>query len=1597
MTYESSPSSSSSVRQGKNGEVIMNAAIDDYFDGSGTFELLNDGTATGGDRCGNDGGSGALLLSGGKRLFSALTFGSLDERRDHHNFHNHLSRSRKCRRINHTSAAPSLVTSVVPGAIINAASSIFGSAIDVAARDAGPIVSILIDEERLCLYTLGARGVICSYDICPPANDRNVGGGVAATIASPRLASVFDSVASAKLYLESVSCGRMYPPTTTHNVALGMITFPGGTSSAQAGVGGMEGARDVLKRHEQEERIMKAGADGVIGKGGARNRPIGSNNTAGILHPVSIHLVPAAESKSLTLVAITGGGLRYYLSSLTLSYINSAQAMRVTNVNSADSVQARMRPGRKMIFCHVRAPPPYTSSDGNDGFRFELAPSAVSFLSDGVGDGGLPPGIHGVAAGRIGAGGGSLGGNAGGDVVKGSYGSGVFVLALNIERKKSSRNTPSSGGSFFANPSEDGISSSPDDALGDVIVVAMPDFAARVTNQSNSSFSLVRGSNIAIESSTTSSTLTNAHTAPGGISETILLPMGGFGRKNAPVLPGGRTYDIVTNAGGEKSTVVTLFVNSETPTDNELQVGLMPSFIPQEKLFNKSVLTSSSALTVSCERGRGIISSALSTLSSYLRSGQEFGYQVGTVSKGANGLGPSITYRVSARHGCGLAGFSTSAGEMLSASQRTIRQRISTSGQTSNSSSAKSARLPTWLLRPTAAPLNYQASQHLLLSTSDGTGSSRQNVLILNAGGLHFFSNSSLINNLATILLRATNLAKDAMVKNVFLSYGYAEGCAMCFALATCSSSSVVLRNKAVEAALCYANRPLMKLTGPSAGEGMDPISSYTFQPSSLYEGLVRIFSRLLRPFWYKPAVVVTEGRPIHSKSAYAKYYSSLPAKVELLLDDSTLSEIRRPLILLQNLMKNTFVPAVQTIPGVLNKDRAGADAMEVDEAGHSTGDGGLITRAMQHQSRSAATAQMRNNSLQAQIASAKELQTCAFRTEDRNMHSLYRLLSRCVQMLNLISCLRHAHEIPALPEVQWGLLHGLTFYQLVSTHEGQERIETLLNTLVSQGDKIFGNGFSTDGDIFAETLSHQCYLFFSSASRLTYLGFRSANDALSRPYTSPQRVMLSNQAASYLRAASRHWYAPALVAGRLASKITGQSWEDVATNAKKAGSPLALAADILMELRNVEGLADVCLICASNFGGSKVPRDERKECREDVVQDMFGWERGLYHRPPISGNGADSRTAGAQAIVAGIDITASDALHTCHGIIFHHISRLLKDGNESNQRLAVDLVATCAASSDVKFLHSLYEHLLATNEQIALRIDSSSLEDWLLNEKMDINLLWNYYSFHGRHILAGDIMWKKAVDTEEKISLDKRIECLTRAANSFSSALDANHSAFNTRGLVGGGFPRGVTSLTLQEQRVTVETLRLRNDQIQEQLDVATIQKRVLTTISQSQNADLEPAKIDALKFTLVNISDLYNDYACPLNLFDVCLLIFETCRRNDFDTINMLWKSIICEEILPCQTNSCSVVGFLTRLKQGTLLEEEAIVYGDGAANSMNIFETGEWISRLKNRVTTLGKELFGKGADYTFPIDLVVRELEGTAVDNLNLYMLDESFLP
>jgi len=234
-----------------------------------------------------------------------------------------------------------------------------------------------------------------------------------------------------------------------------------------------------------------------------------------------------------------------------------------------------------------------------------------------------------------------------------------------------------------------------------------------------------------------------------------------------------------------------------------------------------------------------------------------------------------------------------------------------------------------------------------------------------------------------------------------------------------------------------------------------------------------------------------------------------------------------------------------------------------------------------------------------------------------------------------------------------------------------------------------------------------------------------------------------------------------------------------------------------------------------------------------------------------------------------------------------------------------------------------------------------------------------------------------KAVDPK-KVPLAQRIECLTRAANSYSLAMQSTRPSSNMMSMI-GGYDQ-THGRALQDRQVSVETLKANIKAIEEKLDIAKIQQRVLTTVDQSQNVDLKPEKLDALRFKLVSVSELYNDYACELNLFDVCLLILNTCNHNEREGIETLWKSVICEEILPCQTTSAIAISFLAQLKQGSPFEEETVMQSGDYGNDLQSFDNGEWIPRLRNRVTALGKELYGKGADYTVPLDLIVQALEG-----------------
>jgi nuclear pore complex protein Nup155 len=850
---------------------------------------------------------------------------------------------------------------------------------------------------------------------------------------------------------------------------------------------------------------------------------------------------------------------------------------------------------------------------------------------------------------------------------------------------------------------------------------------------------------------------------------------------------------------------------------------------------------------------------------------------------------------------------------------------------------------------------------------------------------MHFFTYKSVLSVLAETLMAASvNVGSDEAVTKFFINYGYAQGCAMCLSLAIgCgpAASSNELQNRARRAALSRAFVPklvrkeeqLQDLSGArdmsSPDNNAEIPPGYEFHPSALADGLIALVSRLLRPVWCKPAVVVTEGQTVRLRSGHEK---SLPAKVELLLDEVTLEEIRKPLHSLQLFMREVFVPAISVVPGLQRQDSDRMDVEEMNGSGGST-----LTDAMRfHAYVRGQTQYGTENRFTPEDAGAM-----AKLIEERNLHSLYRLVSRSVQLLTLLSFLKRAQYLPELHGVEWGLLHGLTMAQLVQMRDCQERIDRLLSSMVSPSNSspVSNVAPTAESDQLATLLASECYLYFSPGSHYAYMGFRSAGEAISCAPSSARRAALTNQTTEYLKRAARHWYSAPLITGRILHGQENESYEQTALRAMRFDSPLAKAAAVLFQLQDVGGIVEVCLTAASNFGGRHKKQEPPGSPGSifDSGSEMLPWERVLYHKRCDGQEGnrgqnfSTTPSSPSSALVLGADVTPKDALSTCHAILFHYLSTLL---NSPNTELAQKMIDACAASSDKEFLHSMYEHLIRTKCFSALlQISSTDLELWLARPDMDVELLWQYYREQGKDAQGGEVLRKQACETMPDLDIDVRINLLRKALSSYTVALQKTSES--GRGYEGSGWSRPWLSEADREALQSIYT------EVSETLDVAVLQSRILRTVaSSSLESKLDEQQVSKLQSTLIPVSDLYNEYAAPLNLSDVCLLILHSCRHSDASTIETLWRNVMCEEIFPCATHSADAYQFLQSLMAGSVVDESITLLPEGRTSSLPLFEEADWVLTLQDRMISLGKEVYGNGADYVFPIDFLVSTLEG-----------------
>ncbi|KAG7360980.1 Nup133 N terminal like protein [Nitzschia inconspicua] len=1347
----------------------------------------------------------------GKRAFDAAFVSRASRSRDSTD---ECAPPRKCRKLIHSSGG--IWRRVFPDFLTKVGSFVFG---DTSSAVGGAISQILVDDERQLLYTLSSpKGWICVFDMYSPAGTMKTTNNKSTPETEFRkrgqelsLAAVLDMPSTARSYLESVSRGRLNPISSGSSTREGRMTFLGNSDAAQAGVGGMDGARRILRQVDSDKTWSQ--------REKASRTTSGKVQGVNILTPVSLQLVPCRESTRLTLLAITAGGLRYYLSTLDARNIGSGPP-------SSRSDQNPWRPqGNRMSLYHIRAPPPLDTLSSNPKGVPPVAPMGIS-------------------------------------VDASCYRHGTLLVAF--EAMTESR-------------------TSKDDTL----VAVSHDFRRLYGLRTSKD-----------------ATNNDLPVAPGGICEQVSLNLSSSNGKG-----GGRVWDIEASMFYHNK-VMFLSTHSKTPSDSELNY-IVPPFTPICKKRSSELSTKvppSKGSVVSATNRGAMISPALSMMLNLIL-GRPAAQGINVQKPIVESLVKVPSYRLSTHSGSD--GFSKSAAD------RGI--------QLKPGSVPRSPRLSSWLLHPDFVPLEPLSVQHL--EPFETT------FVALNVGGIHSYKYVSVLGKLREAILAAgANADRDPKVGKIFQHYGYSEGCAMCFMLIVSPFSSEQLRDWSLQVALKHSYIPRLLPNSENNPPSTEPSLKndpwiplgFTLRGSALCEGLYTATARLLRPIWYKPAVVVTEGRMVVRGTRMIE----TPAKVELLLDDTTLNEVAHPLVNLKNAV-DQLKPAIVNVP-----TRTGSNAAPFDRD--------WADKTARH-------------------------------IEERNIHSLYRLLTRTTQLLNLFYHLSRADSMPDMPEVEWGLLHGIQFAQFVETASGQERIENVLNKLVTTMDKTT-RGPSADANNLAEMLSSQCYHYFSSGNRNAFLGFQAAQEAMTLPKGHSRRAVRTIEAAEYLLKASKLWHSPTLITGQLLQTQDSESFTTVAERAIQQNSPLAKACSCLVELEDVASTVHLCLATASNFFEKR--GDVVKEALDDTNVIGYYWEVGLYHKKHLR-NPHDQESVGSpgKTTARGTNVTPKEAVNTCYSLIFYNLSKFLDSATTSKaHELGEEMVSVCAFQSDKNFLQAFFTFMLGNNHKdVLLRLTSPYLEEWLVGKvQEDPGLLLNYYQIQKNFPKVGAWASSLASDTDN-LQIDERVEYLEIALSALSEALSLrmNVADFKTK---------------------TEETLEL-----------AKLQREFLQAMN-SANFPMRQDGVKELQEKLLSGERLLNTYAWAFHQFGLCLKIFAVCHWQDYDNIKLLWKGVICECIIPCCTRTETVRRKLQIFVDNGPYQltktdpKRKISILDASESSQDpFFENGSWILKLEETVVRLGSDLLQRGDKFAFPLEFIVSCLEELRMIFLDISPSNKDILP
>ncbi|CAN6638522.1 nucleoporin Nup170p [Trichomonascus vanleenenianus] len=212
--------------------------------------------------------------------------------------------------------------------------------------------------------------------------------------------------------------------------------------------------------------------------------------------------------------------------------------------------------------------------------------------------------------------------------------------------------------------------------------------------------------------------------------------------------------------------------------------------------------------------------------------------------------------------------------------------------------------------------------------------------------------------------------------------------------------------------------------------------------------------------------------------------------------------------------------------------------------------------------------------------------------------------------------------------------------------------------------------------------------------------------------------------------------------------------------------------------------------------------------------------------------------------------------------------------GHEPMNRMRDDTYAICFNSNDEVFHYAFYDWFLSQGlDERLLSVKTPYILPYLrTNAKNSIgiaDLLWVYSFRQGDYYGAAEVLLD-LVRSDFDISLSSRIEYLSRAS--------------------------GYTNSELSTPMMRQAMLQLQVS-IQELLEIAVIQYDILQAVAEDDRFEEEQRELTLkeLNGKIMSVSDLFNDYADPLEYYEICLAIFEVSDHRGSDEITRCWSKLI------------------------------------------------------------------------------------------------------